>query len=73
MACIEQPDFQLTVKNNKSGALKKMDENFFIVLAVVIAGWLHGGKVMREIREGKRKGAKHHDSVLDYLFDIKED
>ena len=50
-----------------------MDENFFMFLVVAIVGWIHGGKVMKEIREGKRKGVKEHDSILDYLFDIKED
>ena len=50
-----------------------MDENFFVFLVVVIAGWVYGGKVMKETREGKRKCAKEYDSILDYLFDIKED
>ena len=51
-----------------------MDESYFLICAVIaIMGWLHGGKIMKETREGKRKGAEEHDSILDYLFKIKED
>ena len=39
-----------------------------IAIIVVILGWRHGGKVLRETREGKRAGVSESESVLDFFF-----
>ena len=44
------------------------NEYFFIVVPVIIYGWVRGGKILRETREGKRPGVRESESILDFFF-----
>ena len=39
-----------------------------LVVIVVILGWRHGGKVIKETREGKRAGVTESESILDFFL-----
>ena len=39
-----------------------------LVVIVIILGWRHGGKVLKETREGKRAGVAESESVLDFFL-----
>ena len=45
-------------------------ENEYLPLAILIVtyGWIHGGKVIRETREGKREGVRESESIVDFFF-----
>ena len=39
-----------------------------IVAIVVVLGWVRGGKILKETREGKRAGVSESESILDFFF-----
>ncbi len=68
MDCIKQPNYQLVPPKPPWLVFIMENEYFLIVVLAAIFGWRHGGKVMRETREGKREGVRESESIVDFFF-----
>ena len=44
------------------------DADIFIVLIIVVLGFLQGGEDMKKVKRGEKKGAKQSKSLLDYIM-----